>query len=288
MTAAIDRRTALALLAAAGAMPAAARTADDAELARIAAATGGRMGVFALDTGSDRSIGHDADTRYAMASTFKLPLAAAVLDRIAKGKASLDTPVPFGDADLLDYAPAVKAAGVPGTLSLERLMAAAITVSDNSAANLLLQQVGGPPGLTRFARALGDRVTRFDRTEPTLNTNLPGDPRDTTTPRAMVGLLRAILLGPALPLPARDRLTRWLVDCRTGLARIRSVVPPGWTAGDKTGTAARGGVNDVAILWPPGRLPILTAIFVDAADAPPGAAEEAHRAAGRRIVAAFA
>jgi beta-lactamase class A len=134
-------------------------------------------------------------------------------------------------------------------MTLAELCAAAVTLSDNTAANLLLAQVGGPAGLTQFARGLGDDVTRFDRTEPDLNSNTPGDPRDTTTPMAMAGLLRTVYTGAVLRPDSLAQLKTWMLDCQTGLKEIRVGVPAGWTVADKTGRG-NGAVNDVAVVWP--------------------------------------
>lgn len=248
---------------------------------------GARMGVAAHDTGSGRNIGTDMDARYAMASTFKAPLVAAVLAAIDAGRLRLDQPVPFGGSDVLEYAPVIKANLSRGTLTMEALCAAAVEVSDNSAANLLLDRIGGPAGLTRFLRAQGDGVTRLDREEPALNDNLPGDPRDTTTPAAMVALLRTLLVGRALSETSRARLEGWMTSSTTGLARLRAGLPAGWRAGDKTGTGARGANNDIAIVRPPGRAPILIASYQDGGDATLPIRNAAHASVARLVAAAF-
>jgi beta-lactamase class A len=284
----LDRRSLIAATLALATAPAIARSRNELELEAIRARTGGRLGVFALDTGSGRSFGLDADARYAMASTFKLPLAAAVLAEVDAGRRKLDEMVPFTQADLLEYAPYVRANRQASALPIAGLAQAAVEVSDNTAANLLLPLIGGPAGLTRFVRANGDRVTRLDRNEPELNSNLAGDPRDTTTPAAMVGLLRRLLVGKALSAASRERLIGWLVACETGKARLRAGLPPEWRAGDKTGSGARGAANDIAILWPPRRPPILVACFVDAEDAKPAVRDAAHAAVGALVARRFA
>ena len=248
---------------------------------------GGRLGVAALDVASGRRLGHDEDGRYAMCSSFKLPLAAAILAEVEAGRMTLDERVAFSRADLLGNSPVVGAHLAEGSLPIERLCAAAIEVSDNAAANLLLPRVGGPAGLTRFCRAAGDRVTRMDRTEPTLNTNLPGDPRDTSSPAAMLGLLRALLLGDRLSQASRTRLIGWMEGATTGLGRLRAGLPPGWRAGDKTGTG-NGANVDLAIAWPPGRGPILIASFTDGREEDLAVRNPIHAAIARRIAAAFA
>jgi beta-lactamase class A len=145
--------------------------------------------------------------------------------------------------------------------------------------------VGGPPGFTEFLRQCGDTVTRLDRKEPELNTNLPGDERDTTTPRAMAHTMQTILLGDdVLSAASRERLIGWMKQATTGLARLRAGLPEDWIAGDKTGTGANGAANDVAIAWPPGRKPILIASYLSAS----GASSDALNAAHARIGAAIA
>jgi len=233
-------------------------------LAAIGASTGGRLGVAALDTGSGQQIGLGAESRYALCSTFKVPLVAAVLAKVAAGGLTLQTQLPFTDADVLDYAPAVKQHLAAHGLSVGEACAAAIEWSDNSAANLLLAQIGGPPGLTAFMRRAGDPVTRLDRIEPALNDVPPGDGRDTTTPAAMIGLMRALLLGRILRPIDRQRLVGWMVACQTGKEKLRAGLPVGWRVGDKTGNSGDGKVNDIAIAWPPGRRPILIACYLDA------------------------
>lgn len=246
---------------------------------------GARLGVAALDTRDGRRIGFDADARYAMASTFKAPLAAVVLARVDRGLLSLDAAVPFGTADLLEYAPAVRAALPAGALTVRELCAAAVEVSDNSAANLLLGLIGGPVGFTRFVRGAGDRATRLDRIEPELNANAPDDLRDTTTPAAMADLLRALLTGGVLTSASASLLIGWMEASATGLGRLRAGLPEGWRAGDKTGTGERGAVNDVAIAWPPGSPPILIACYQSGGDADRPTRERAHAAVARVVAA---
>jgi beta-lactamase class A len=232
------------------------------ELSAIHSRVGGRLGVHALDTQTGRRIRFDDESRFAMASTFKLPLVAAVLSRIDAGEVSLEQPVTFGERDMLSYAPVTSTYLQDGVISVRTLCAAAVEVSDNVAANLLLRLIGGPPGLTRFLRNLGDDVTRLDRIEPALNSNEPGDVRDTTSALAMVNTMNALLVEATLSTQSRTLLTGWLVSSTTGLQRIRAGLPPAWKAGDKTGTGANGAVNDIAVLYPPNRKPALLAIYM--------------------------
>lgn len=247
-----------------------------AGIAAIEEQIGGRIGVMARDTGSGEALEWRADERFAMCSTFKWILAAMMLSRAERGELPLDDRVEYGEADLLDYAPATREHVQRGSMSVGELCRAAVVVSDNTAANLLLGLVGGPDGLTAFLRQNGDSVTRLDRYEPALNTNLPGDERDTTTPRAMLATMQRLLLEDVLSPGSRKRLNGWLVETATGRARLRAGLPGGWTVGDKTGTGANGAANDVAIAWPPGRPPILIVSYLSGSDAAAQALNGAH------------
>jgi len=174
-----------------------------------------------------------------------------------------------------------------GALTIAALCEAAVTVSDNTAANTLLARIGGPIALTEQLRSWGDQMTRLDRNEPSLNTNLPGDPRDTTTPRAMTALMRTLLVEDRLSVSSREQLQRWLRSCRTGLSRIRAGIPSAWQAGDKTGTGAHGAVNDIALLWPPGRAPILVAVYMSGSNAAADVLNAAHAQVGEWVAKEF-
>jgi beta-lactamase class A len=259
----------------------------NAELARIEASVGGRVGVFALDTASGRTLAHRADERFAMCSTFKWTLAAAVFARIDRGEGRLDERIPFGPADLMEVAPVAREHVGEGAMTVEAMARAIVTVSDNSAANLLLAWMGGPGALTAFFRQLGDPVSRLDRNEPSLNSNDPGDERDTTSPRAMVGLLKTVLLGDALKAASRERLLALLQACETGKKRLRAGLPADWIVGDKTGTGEFA-FNDVVIAIPPGRAPILMAAYMSDPGGPEdedGVRHEAGDVAIARLVA---
>jgi beta-lactamase class A len=276
------RRRALAGLSGITLTAAAPPQADvDGEIAAVEQALGARVGLYGRMLGGTRQIAHRANERFAMCSTFKLLLAAAVLRRVDRGSEHLERAVPYGSADLLSYAPITRAHVGEGAMSVEALCAAAVTLSDNTAANLLLAQIGGPSQVTAFARSLGDSVTRLDRIEPALNVVPPGDPRDTTSPEAMAGDLRRLVFGDALSGASRERLTGWLVDCKTGLARIRSGLPAGARAGDKTGSWTAPGevtANDVAVIWPAGGEPLLLAVYISRSRV---SAEATDRAIGR-------
>lgn len=286
------RRSLLAAsLAAAVAMPFSrtfAQAGGEGPVARLAALErrhGGRLGVAVLDTVGGRRINHRGEERFPMCSTFKWLAAAQVLARVDRGEERLDRRVVFGRDELVPYSPVTeKHVGAPG-MTMAGLCDAAVTLSDNTAGNLLLSSFGGPAGLTAFARAIGDTRTRLDRIEPELNEATPGDPRDTTTPAMMLRDLQALLLGDALSAASRAQLTAWLVANRTGDERLRAGVPSDWRVGDKTGTGNHGVTNDVAILWPPGRGPLLVAAYYADAVAATPAQRNAVLAEVGRIVA---
>jgi beta-lactamase class A len=246
------------------ALAALAPPSGDAAIAALERAYGGRLGVFALDTGSGRTIAHRANERFPMCSTFKLLAVGAVLSRVQHGNEDLNRQVAFSRNDLLPYAPIVRKRlghGYTAQMSVADLCAAAIEWNDNTAANLLLHSLLGPAGVTRYARSLGDRITRLDRDEPDVNTAIPGDPRDTTTPAAIAGDMRALALGTALPPRLRARLQTWLAGCKTGELGLRTGFPSTWRIGEKTGSGAHATADDVAVAWPPGRAPIVVAAY---------------------------
>jgi beta-lactamase class A len=228
------------------------------------------------------------DERFPAASTFKFVLAGAILAEVDRGREQLERRVPIMASDLVEYAPVTgKHVGRQG-LTVSELCEATVVWSDNPAANLLLPIVGGPAGLTGFARRLGDEHFRLDRIETALGEGTPGDPRDTTTPSAMVGDLDQLLLGAVLSPGSRARLTDWLVGCRTGDQRIRAGLPQGWRCGDKTGSGGYGTTNDIAILWPPGRRPILLAGYLTETKTPPEARNAALASVARAVAAGIA
>jgi beta-lactamase class A len=233
-------------------------TGTGSSIAELEKHHGGCLGVVILDMGSGRRLQHRADERFLMCSTFKLLLVADVLGRAVAGREKLGRRIRFGQDALLDYAPVTRAHAGKDGMTIEQLCAAAITLSDNTATNLLLQSVGGPAAVTVYARQLGDSVTRLDRIEPELNR--PDGERDTTTPSAMLGDLQALMLGAALAPASRDALRGWLIGCQTGLQSVRAGLPDDWRAGDKTGQGAHAN-NDVVIAWPPGRKPVLISAY---------------------------
>ncbi len=256
-------------------------------MANLEAVHGGRLGVAVLDTGRRTRIEHRADERFPLCSTFKFLAAALVLARIDRGEETLDRRIVYTEAELVPYSPVTEQfAGVEG-MTLADLCAAALTRSDNTAGNLLLASFGGPAVLTAYARELGDSVTRLDRIEPALNEAAPGDPRDTTTPAAMLANLEKIVLGDALSPSSRERMTAWLLANTTGNARLRAGLPPDWRIGDKTGSSTNGVANDIAVLWPPDRPPLVIAAYYLAGSPSALEARDAVLADVARIVAGW-
>lgn len=230
--------------------PAAAATIARApDFTAVEQASGGRLGVTLLDTGSGRRVGHRQDERFPMCSTFKSMLAATVLGHVEQGRLTLDRRLPVRAQDILSHAPVARR-HVGKDLTVRDLCRATMVTSDNTAANLLLGAVGGPTAVTAFLRAHGDTVTRNDRLEPEMNGFAPGDPRDTTSPAAIAASLQRFVLGDALGAPARQQLADWLIDNETGDACLRAGLGTRWRVGDKTGSNGVDTRSDIAVLWP--------------------------------------
>ena len=229
-------------------------------LQRIEKESGGRLGVAVLDTNAGIRAFLHGDDRFPITSTFKFLASAAVLKQVAEGRSSLDKLIKYTAADVVPNSPETEKHIEIG-MALADICKAAITLSDNTAGNMLLREIGGPAGLTSFARSLGDDQTRLDRWEVELNEALPGDPRDTTTPVSMLKNLQLLLFGDALPERYRQTLMNWLFANKTGDARLRAGLPHDWKVADKTGSGERGSTNDIGVLWPPGRKPILVAVY---------------------------
>lgn len=295
----LHRRTLITALAAAPALlsaagPALARDRSAAlqalssRINELERASGGRIGLAVLDTQDGRRFAWRGDERFRMCSTVKAPLSAAILRRVDQGRERLDRRVTFGPEVLMGNSPAVEK-HVQDGMTIGQLCEATITLSDNAAANLLFEALGGvgggPAALTRFLRAIGDQTTRSDREEPELNGGAPDDLRDTTTPIAILATWKTLLLDDALTPASRQQLRAWLIANKTGDRRLRAGLPRGWRVGDKTGNNGRDITNDVAIAWPPGRAPVIIAAFHDR-----GGDEDArnsvHANVARAIVAA--
>jgi beta-lactamase class A len=233
----------------------------EAQLAELESAAGGRLGVVGFNTGSGARIQHRAHERFPLCSTFKLMLAAAVLERSAKDASLLSKNVSYSKSDLIEHSP-ITEKHVSTGMTVAAMCAATIQYSDNAAANLLLKVLGGPATVTAFARGIGDQTFRLDRTEPELNTSIPGDPRDTTTPAAMSDSIQRLVLGDALGAGQRDQLRTWLLGNTTNTERFLAGVPAGWKVGDKTGGGSYGSNNDVGVLWPPAGAPIVLSVYL--------------------------
>ncbi len=256
------------------------------EFARIERDGGGRLGVAALDTASGQRSGHHAEDKFPMCSTFKLLAAAAVLKRVDGGQEHLERRVTYAAGDLVTYSPITEKYVADG-MTLAELCDAAVTLSDNTAGNLILRSIGGPAGFTTFARSLGDTVTRLDRWETELNEAVPGDPRDTTTPSAMLNNVQALVLGNALTATSKEQLTKWLLGNKTGDTRMRASLPPGWRVADKTGSGERGSTNDIGMIWPPGRAPVVVTIYLTETTANADQRNAALAAVGKAVAAAL-
>ncbi|PZE62641.1 class A beta-lactamase [Curtobacterium sp. MCBD17_021] len=230
--------------------------------------TAARIGVVAVDTADGATVAHRAGERFPFASTAKVFIAAAVLDDAAGS--DLAAVVPIGPRDLLSYAP-VTSRHVGTGMTVRALLDAMIRTSDNTAANLLVSRIGGPAAVQSWLRGIGDDVTRVDRVEPDLNAAVPGDERDTTTPSQFAADLRTVLLGDRLDPDDRALLVDLMRGTTTGAGTIRAGVPAGWSVADKTGTGSYGVRNDVGIVTPPGRAPVVLVVMTshDTADAQP-------------------
>lgn len=271
----ISRRTALLLLGGASVLAGCGYAEPDESasgppvsrpgLAALEARFNGRLGVYALDTDSGETLEYRGDERFPICSTFKMLAAGAVLRLSQSRSGLLDQVIRWPASEVVSASPVTQKHVADG-MTVAALCQAAVTLSDNTAGNQLLKLIGGPGGVTEFARSLGDRVTRLDRWEPELNVVAPGEERDTTTPAAMAANIRALVLGDALDPTGRDLLTGWLVGNQTGGARIRAGLPAQWRVGDKTGGGAAGEASDVAVTWPPEHEPLVMAVYTVPAD----------------------
>jgi beta-lactamase class A len=261
------------------------RFADD--MAPLEAKSGGRLGVAVIDCKDGSLVQHRGEERFPMCSTFKVLASAAVLKLSGADLAGLQRKIRFETSDLVEYSPVTgEHAGGDG-MTLAELCEAAVTRSDNTAGNLLLKTIAGPEGLTAFARSLGDELTRLDRIETELNEASPGDVRDTTSPNAMAANLRNLLLGDALLPAARDQLAAWMAANKTGDARLRAGLPKSWRVGDKTGAGRHGTNNDVAIVSPPDRPPLIVAVYLTGAALDMNGQNDIIASVGRAVGNAF-
>ncbi|MES1263156.1 MAG: class A beta-lactamase [Peristeroidobacter soli] len=279
-------------IGAAGALASGVAAAESPEkaLKRIRERVGGRLGVHALDSQSGKRWGIDDNSRFAMASTFKLPLAAALLWQVDHKAFTLDHSLGIKATDILPNSPAVEAKLAAGldAMTIRELCGAVVVQSDNAAANVLLNGIGGPTAFNQFMRTIGDEVTHLDRHEPTLNTNLPSDPRDTTSPRVMVDNMLKLFTQDVLSIPSRALLIDWMIASRTGMDRVRAGLPRSWNPGDKTGTGENGAFNDLVVAYPPRRRPVFAAVYMSDSKLGPKELAAAHAEIGTLIARVFA
>ncbi|WP_380178787.1 class A beta-lactamase [Kalamiella sp. sgz302252] len=223
----------------------------------------GRIGLALLDSGSGRSLHYRGDERFPLCSTFKVLAVAAILHR---RQPELQKRLYWRSEEELEWMPVTAGHRAEG-MTVAALCAAALQHSDNLAANLLLKELGGPAGLTAFLRQQGDNVTRLDRNEPTLNSAIPGDPRDSSTPLQMLHNLQQLSLGSdgkqglVLGAEQRNQLNQWLKGNTTGKKAIAAAVPATWLVGDKTGSGDYGTTNDVAVIWRPDASPLVLTLY---------------------------
>lgn len=226
--------------------------------AALEARHGGRIGVCAMSEGG--IVKWRAGERFPYCSTFKLFLAASVMERVQDGLEKLDRAVPIAESDMVPHAP-VTGPAVGSSLTIMQLLKATVEVSDNPAANILFREMGGLEVFQKWYRSIGDRITRVDRNEVALNSALPGDHRDTTTPQQCVANLHSVLRRSLLSAGHLEMLEKWLTETPTGTLRIKAAVPANYKVGHKTGTGAQNTRNDIGIIWPPRGAPILIAVF---------------------------
>lgn len=255
------------------------------QFAELEAKANGRLGVSVIDTGTGREIAYRGHERFAFCSTFKVLVAGAILQQSMAHPGLLQQNVLYSKTDLVTYSPLTEKHLAQG-MTIAELCAATLQYSDNTAANLLLQQLGGLQGVNRFARSIGDASFRLDRWETELNSAAPGDERDTTTPSAMAASLKKLVLGDVLAAPQREQLIGWMKANTTGDASIRAGVPAGWVVGDKTGSGGYGTTNDIAVLWPQKGAPLVLAVYFTQNQPDAGSRRDVITEATRLLIAA--
>jgi beta-lactamase class A len=260
-----------------------ATVAAQAQLAKLEQTLAGRLGVFALNTSNGKQLSYHADEYFPMCSTFKVILASAILKRSTQIDGLMGQRIKYQQSDLVTYSPITKQYLEDG-MTVAALCAAAIQYSDNTASNLLMKILGGPGAVTTFARSIGDRQFRLDRWETALNSSIPGDRRDTSTPNAMASSLQRLAVGDALEPHLQVQLRVWLRGNTTGAARIRAGVPADWQVGDKTGTGDYGTANDIGLVWPPRRSPVVVAIYTTQGEKDAKARNDVIASAARIVV----
>lgn len=230
------------------------------KLKELENSVGGRIGISAINLENNTRLEYRSDERFPLCSTAKLMVVSAILKQSINNTAFLQQKILYRKQDITTYSP-VTEKHIKDGMTISELCAAAITQTDNTAMNLLMKNLGGPSAVTAFARSIGDNTFRLDRWETQLNSAIPGDLRDTSTPTAMEKSLQQLTIGNALPLSQQKQLQTWLKNSVTGNSRIRAGVPKDWIVGDKTGGGEYGTTNDIGIIWPPKSAPIIVAIY---------------------------
>lgn len=245
-----------------------------------------RVGFYMHDTQTGDVVTYEADDRFPLNSTFKLLACGALLNRAESGEVSLADTVRLEDVETVDYSPAIEAHSRAGNLEVSFGTACSmmLSVSDNTAANIVLSTLGGPEALTAFLRSNGDQVTRLDRWETELNSAVPGDPRDTTTPRAIAQTVEDLILGNTLEPASRATLRAWLADHRVADALFRAALPSNWSIYDRTGSGGYGSRSIVAVIYPTDRDPIVAALFITETEADIDTRNVAAARVGKAIV----
>lgn len=253
----------------------------------IEAELGARVGFYLEDLETRATLAHRADDRFPLNSTFKLFACGALLSQVDRGRSRLTDAVDLRGVEVVAYSPAIEASlrDARFTVTLHEACGMMLSVSDNTAANIVLAEIGGPEGFTAFMRSIGDAVTRLDRWETALNEARPGDARDTTTPRVIVASLETLLLGDVLSPSSRETLRQWLAHHSVADDLFRAALPPSWSIEDRTGAGGYGSRGIVAVFYPPGRAPIVAALFMRDTDADFDRRNAAVARVGRAIVA---
>ena len=234
-----------------------------------------RVGIALFDANTGRTVHHRGGERFPLNSTHKTFSCAALLARVDAQAVALDQSVSINSGMLVAYSPITEKSLAPQTITLRELCRAAVSYSDNTAGNVVLDAIGGTAGFNAYMRSLGDDQTRLDRKEPELNESVPGDVRDTTTPMAIVDGLRKVLLGDGLSEPSRNELLQWMLDDRVGGALLRASLPADWRIADKTGAGGYGSRSIIAVIWPPARRPLVVGIYITQTDASMAASNQA-------------
>ena len=279
----MNRRDVLCSTLALLASPALAQRAPIIALTDYERDSGGHIGVYAKNLRTGAEVSWRAHERFVMCSSFKASLAACVLASVDRGQARMDELIAYSPADLMEWAPVAKQNMEKGAMSVVDMCEAAVELSDNTCASALLARFGGPSALTAFWRSIGDAVSRLDHNEPELNRSPPGDPHDTTTPAAMAGNLRSLILGKVLSPNSRERLTGWMLGCKTGDNRLRAGLPKGWRVGDKTGNNGKDAAGDIAVTWSTRGEPVLVCAYTQGGAPTPRQVEAVFAGIGRFV-----